>query len=618
MEKRGPDMQSFQDAGAAADAIIRAAGKRIVLAMPLGLGKPCRLADALVEKALSDSGLELHIFTALALEAPRPDSDLARRFLEPAKERLFGTYPQLRYVQLMRKNALPPNITVNQFFLLAGRWFGNAAAQQNFIAANYTHALDRVLERGVNVVAQLFAEGEGEYSASCNADFLPDLLRLRREGKARFVLAGECHAELPFMDGAALVPEAEMDVLLEDDRSYGLYSAPRRPVSLSDQAIGLHAARLVRDGGSLQIGIGSVGDAVTAALILRHKRNDRFRDLATALPGGGAHALHEDGVFERGLYGASEMFVDGFLHLADSGILTREVEGAVLHAGFFVDCRDFYRRLREMEPAARARFQMMPVSFTNELYGEDEPQKRAARVKAAFVNTAMLATLRGAVVSDSLENGQVVSGVGGQYNFVAQSFALGDARSILAVNAARRSKGRDHSNIVWSYGHTTIPWHLKDIVVTEYGIAELKGKSEADTIAAMLCIADSRFQPELTDQAKSAGKLPRGWSIPEAHRANLPERVETALHAARRDGTLPEFPFGTDFTPVERRLLPALERIKEAGMAARLGLLLRGLAASGDAEALERMGLSRSSGWRDRALAALLSGALAAEKNPRS
>ena len=84
---------------------------------------------------------------------------------------------------------------------------------------------------------------------------------------------------------------------------------------------------------------------------------------------------------------------------------------------------------------------MMPVSFTNELYG-DEDAKRRARVDARFINNAMMATLMGAVISDGLENGQVVSGVGGQYNFVAQAFALQGARSILTVEATRES-GRE-------------------------------------------------------------------------------------------------------------------------------------------------------------------------------
>src|SRR6266566_7597774 len=123
-----------------------------------------------------------------------------------------------------------------------------------------------------------------------------------------------------------------------------------------------------------------------------------------------------------------------------------------------------------MTPAQLARIQMMAVSFTNELYG-DEASKRRARVDARFVNNAMMATLLGAVISDGLEDGQVVSGVGGQYNFVAQAFALQGARSILTVETTPQAGARTQSNIRWSYGHETIPRHLRDVIITEYGVA---------------------------------------------------------------------------------------------------------------------------------------------------
>ena len=102
--------------------------------------------------------------------------------------------------------------------------------------------------------------------------------------------------------------------------------------------------------------------------------------------------------------------------------------------------------------------------------------KRRARVDARFVNNAMMATLMGAAISDGLENGQVVSGVGGQYNFVAQAFALQGARSILTLEATRQAGAKTHSNIRWSYGHETIPRHLRDVFVTEYGVADRQGK----------------------------------------------------------------------------------------------------------------------------------------------
>jgi hypothetical protein len=258
---------------------------------------------------------------------------------------------------------------------------------------------------------------------------------------------------------------------------------------------------------------------------------------------------------------------------------------------------------------------MMAVSYVNEIYG-DEAAKRRARVKARFVNGAMMATLLGAVVSDGLENGQVVSGVGGQYNFIAQGFALQDARSVIMLRATRTSKGRISSNIRWQYGHTTIPRHLRDIVVTEYGVADLRGKTDRDVIAAMLAVADSRFQAELLRQAKDAGKIEQRFELPPAWRDNSPQRIERALAGARAEGLLAPFPFETDFTPIEQRLLPALETLA-AVSASPLRLakfLARGLSGKTHsaqvADCLARMGLDRPSGLAERFYAALLRGAL--------
>jgi acyl-CoA hydrolase len=186
----------------------------------------------------------------------------------------------------------------------------------------------------------------------------------------------------------------------------------------------------------------------------------------------------ETGPFENGLYSVTEMLVDGLLALFEEGIIAREVEGAAIHAGFFLDSRDFYTRLRDLPREKRARIAMMPVSFTNSLYG-DEAGRRAARRDARFVNSAMMVTAFGAAVSDGTEDGQVVSGVGGQFNFVEQAFALEDARAVITLPATRESKGEVTSNIVWNYGHITIPRHMRDIVVTQYGIADLRGRSDA-------------------------------------------------------------------------------------------------------------------------------------------
>jgi hypothetical protein len=342
-------------------------------------------------------------------------------------------------------------------------------------------------------------------------------------------------------------------------------------------------------------------------MILRHRDNAAFNDAVRRLTGNAPPlAIEERAPFATGLYGVSEMLVDGFLELIDAGILKRSVGGVLIHGGFFVGPRSMYRRLREMPPEQLDRIRMTRISFTNQLYG-DEAAKKAARVKARFVNNAMMATALGAVVSDGLEDGRVVSGVGGQFNFVDQAFALPGARSILAINATRGGV----SNVRWSYGHTTIPRHLRDIVVSEYGIADLRGKSDEDVVAAMLAIADSRFQGELLQKAKAAGKIAPGYEIPAAQRDNTPARIEAALKPLRDAGHLPDYPFGCDFTPVEQRLLPALERLQGAS---RLDLVRLGLAgfsaAPDDTEPLARLGLDAPKSLTDSLYRVLLRGAL--------
>jgi hypothetical protein len=509
---------------------------------------------------------------------------------------------------------------VIEFFFLAGRWLHVAFAQQHYICANYTHAASYLLSRGLNVITQLVAKrvegGVARYSLSSNTDTTLDLLRARAEGRAAFKLVAQVNSQLPFMPGAGDLTADQFSAVLDSPATdFALFAPPSEPVSDTKYAIGLHAAALVRDGGTLQIGIGQVGDALAQGLIVRHRDNAQFHAIMQrlALDARQLSAL-ETGPFEAGLYGVSEMLFEAFLALIDAGILRREVDGVVLHGAFFLGPISFYRALREMAPDQLKRIQMMPVSFTNELYG-DEINKRRARVDARFVNNAMMATLMGAVISDGLDDGQVVSGVGGQYNFVAQAFALEGARSILTLESTRQAGASTLSNIRWSYGHETIPRHLRDIVITEYGVADIRGKSDADVIAAMLAVADSRFQGELMRLAKEAGKLSRNFEIPAAHRNNVPERIAAALKPAREAGLLPLFPFGSDFTDVEQRLIPALQVLQQATRSPQRlpGLLWEGFLRqpdTADRACLARLGLDKPATLAEHAYRALVSAAL--------
>ena len=224
------------------------------------------------------------------------------------------------------------------------------------------------------------------------------------------------------------------------------------------------------------------------------------------------------------------MLFEAFLGLIDAGILKREVDGVMLHGAFFVGPKSFYRALREMPPEQLARIQMMPVSFTNEFFG-DEAGKRRARVDARFVNNAMMATLLGAVISDGFEGGQVVSGVGGQYNFVAQAFALQGARSILTLESTQPSRSRRRS-----------PTSAGAMAITPFRVICATSSSPSTalpicganpmpmSIAAMLAVADSRYQAELMRQAKDAGKLAKDLRNPRR-----PSREFAGAHRPRAE-----------------------------------------------------------------------------------
>src|SRR5207244_12964328 len=198
--------------------------------------------------------------------------------------------------------------------------------------------------------------------------------------------------------------------------------------------------------------------------------------------------------------------------------------GHFAHACFFLGPRKFYETLRQMEIAEREQICMTGISYVNDLYGQEE-LKRLQRKAARFVNTGLIVMLNGAVASDGLEDGRVLSGVGGQYNFVAMAHALEDGRSIMMIRSTKEQDGNVRSNIRWSYGHVTIPRHLRDMVVTEYGIADLRGRSDAEVIAALVEVADSRFQDELLNDAKRAGKIDKNYRVPDYARTNRPERL---------------------------------------------------------------------------------------------
>ncbi len=703
--------QIFSQTQTCVDEIIERVGKKIVLGLPLGAGKPNYFVNAIYDRAKQDPSIDLTILTALTLEKPKGKSLLEKRFMEPFADRVFEDYPDLAYEIDRTKDQLPSNIEIIEFYFPAGKFTHNLKAQRNYISCNYTHVVRDLMDRDVNVIAQMvnISLDKKRVSLSCNADVTTDIMEEDKDKKIVYV--GQVNRNLPYMFGDADISIDSFDYIIDNpEEEFKVFGPPKMSVSDADYMIGLLGSTLVKDDGELQVGIGSLGDALVYALKMRHEGNNLYRGILKdfKIDKKFERIINRVGgtnTFEVGLFGATEMLVDSFMFLVESGIMKKKVydhvilqrlinegfivedqitadtlylllrrgaisaqltkkdfdflqrfgifkeklkyeygkiifpdnssveadlnidecsetianrcignhlkNGAVIHGGFFLGPTKFYQWLRAMPERRRREIHMKSVRKINQLYGHEEID-RLHRKNARFINTCLMMTLSGAAVSDGLEDGNVISGVGGQYNFVDMAHALPDGHSILQLRSTRTSGGKVQSNIVWNYGHTTIPRHLRDIVITEYGIAFIRGKTDEEIIKELIQIADSRFQNELVAKAKSKGKLSPEYEVPEIFRNNFPKTIQEQLAGYKKEGLFPVFPFGTDFTEEEQIIGKALKSLKKktGTSSGKLMTILKGLISFGTPEKtlpyLERMKLENPKTFEEKLYRKLL------------
>lgn len=645
----------YNDVKKSVDDVLDYMGNDINFAMTLALGKPILFINELYRRAKEDPSIKLNIVTALALERPRMKSEIERRFMGPLVERVFEGTPEFEYMFDFRAGKLPKNVGIYEFFNKAGGYMQTPEAQRNHLNSNYTHVVRDAMDFGCNVFGQLIGcrkiNGKMMYSMGCNTDICIealDAMHAVREKGGKVAIIGEVNTQMPFMYGDAVYEGKDYDILLHGPEfNYPLFGPPKDSVNLKDHAIGLYVSTLVKDGGTIQVGIGALGDAIASGLNMRQNENeeynrvleqtgiiDKYSDIITRLGG--------TGKFEQGLYGSSEMFVDAFMQLYKCGVLKRKVydnipimklinagklssdkvpsniiellikeegihpqmtekefktlteygilkeglkfsngyimdgkakisvdftkaknlteiksvlgkelkHGKVILGAFFIGPRAFYNALNAMSEEERMQFGMSGVDKVNQLYGGEE-LRALQRKDGRFVNAGMMVNAFGAITSDQLEDGRVVSGIGGQYNFVSMAHALPDGRLIMMVRSTRNEKGKVKSNIMYNYGHTSIPKHLRDIIVTEYGIADVRGKPDSKIIEEILKITDSRFQDDIIKEAKLHGKLAPDYELAPEYRQNNPERLESMMKPFQADGHFVPFPFGTDFTAEE-------------------------------------------------------------------
>src|ERR1700722_6652702 len=234
--------RTFDDVAECVESTLGRVGPHIVLALPLGVGKPNPLANEFYRRARRDPSITLKIFTALSLRAPQWHGELERRFLEPLTQRLFGNDVPLDYVRDLHEHNVPPNVQIVEFFLSPGALLHVGHSQRHYVSTNYTHVARDVAAQGVNVIAQLVAkrsvDGRTEFSLGSNPDITVDLLELlapqRRQGR-EVVVIGEVNRHMPFMFGPAAVAAETFDFLVEHSRyDYELFAPPNPRLRTAD------------------------------------------------------------------------------------------------------------------------------------------------------------------------------------------------------------------------------------------------------------------------------------------------------------------------------------------------------------------------------------------------
>jgi hypothetical protein len=636
----------YTDCDVAVKKMIAHVGNNIILGVPLGIGKPIGFLNALYRLASKDKTIHLTILTGLTLARPSIHHDLEKKLIMPILDRVLGNYEDPLYEIARQKQQLPENIKVIEFFLTPGQYLKNKNVQQNYISVTYTDALRNLFSYHINVIAQLVAHSTTnpkEYSLSCNTDLFREATQLLRSCETpdyKIAVVAEVNNNLPFMLGDAIVPSDEFSDIIDTKKYRSIFSLVNPKLSIQDHCIGLHTSTLIQDGSCIQMGIGKLDDAITHALILRHKNNVLYQDILQQL---GIKHRYELTPFHQGLYASTEMLSESYMHLYKENILKKRVydhvglqtllndnkitetitdnfidilienqiiqstltetdirflhqfgilnkniiyknkqlilpsgehistdfntpyvkkiimnnlgktllSGKIIHAGFFIGSNHFYRQLKELPYERLQQIEMTSVFRTNTLCWSHE-LSQLQRQNARLINSAMIVTLEGAIISDGLKQWQEVSGVGGQFDFAVMAQRLSGARFIINCHSTRFHKGKVHSNIVWDYPNITLPRYLRDIIVTEYGIADCFGKTDADIIKAMLNITDSRFQEDLLKKAKKYGKIEANYDIPLVFKNNLPKTLQPIIQTLQCNGYGQPYPFGSELTKEEQ------------------------------------------------------------------
>ena len=419
------------------DAAARIAA-RDELAIPLGPGQPSTFLHALGER---DDFEALVVHGALLID-------------------LFALFTR-RGVKLR-----------SGFFGPAERFLLDAGHDVEFVPADFRRfsLVARRVHPRVLATAASAPDADGFLSLSLHAGATVD--ELHRAGRdPERVLIVESNARLPRTVG--IPPEFphsihidEVDILVESDHEP--FVLPDAEPTDAERAIAQHSSRYIHDGCTIQTGIGGVPSMIAKIL---------------AAGDGGDYGVH------------SEMFTTGLMHLHQAGKVTNRKDSAFdgfSVATFAAGTLELYDWLDGNDDV-----RFLPVDAVN------TPSMIAENRDMVTINGALLVDLEGQVAADTI-GGRQYSGIGGHEDFVAVSgFQLSD-RALICLPSASEVQGVLLPRIVDRFPPgtaVTTPRHHIDVVVTEFGAAELAGMTVRERAVALAGIAHPDFRDDLLDAA---------------------------------------------------------------------------------------------------------------------
>ena len=347
------------------------------------------------------------------------------------------------------------------FFYGGATRAGGQAGWIDFIP-NYFSEIPAQIERGqipADVVFSMAStmDAEGNFSLSLGADYT-----MAAVAKARSVLL-EVNPHVPYAAGNCHVHISQVAALVESDEPVFEVGLPK--IGPVQQAIGKYVADRIDDGSTLQIGYGGIPDAVVMQLTHKH-------DL-------GIH---------------TEMIGDGIMTLVECGAVTNRRKNYLpgkMVATFALGSSKLYRYM-DRNPA----LEIHPVDFTN------DPALAGLNDNLITINATLQIDLLGQCGSESLGHAPY-SGTGGQSDFVRAANRSRGGKAFIVLPST--AKNDSISRIVLSLSpgtHVSTSKNDIDYVVTEYGVAQLRGKSAKQRAQELLAIAHPNFRADLTEQAR--------------------------------------------------------------------------------------------------------------------